>query len=341
MAETRNRQVHLAARPVGFPKKDDFALVDAAIPEPADGEVLVRNTYISVDPYMRGRMNDAKSYAPPYELNEPMYGGAVGVVAASKHPDFAQGDPVAGSQGWREYDLVPGKGLRKLDLSLAPMSSYLSVMGGTGFTAYVGLFDIGEPKEGETVFVSAAAGAVGSVAGQIALALGCRVVGSAGSDEKVAWIRDELGFDSAFNYKNVDLEQALADGCPDGIDVYFENVGGDHLQAALNHMNPFGRIAACGMISQYNNAEPVPGPNNLTAIVRQRLTMRGFILSDHLDRRPAFEQDMGKWLSEGKVKSRETIVEGIDHAVDAFLGLLQGENTGKMLVKVGPEPGES
>ena len=339
MTTTINRQVRLAARPVGFPKTSDFELVEAAVPEPADGELLVRNSYMSVDPYMRGRMNDAKSYAPPFQLGEPMYGGAVGVVVESKHPDFSAGDAVTGSQGWREYDVVPGSAARKLDLDLAPMTAYLGVMGGTGFTAYVGLLDIGQPKAGETVFVSAAAGAVGSVVGQIASAMGCRVVGSAGSDAKVDFLTKELGFDAAFNYRTVDLEQALSETCPDGIDVYFENVGGDHLQAALNHMNPFGRIPACGMISLYNNAEPVPGPNNLATIVRQRITMRGFIISDHMDRRGDFERDMAAWLKDGSVKHYDTVVDGIENAVGAFLGLLQGENIGKMLVKVGPEPG--
>ncbi|MDZ7727127.1 MAG: NADP-dependent oxidoreductase [Dehalococcoidia bacterium] len=338
---TSNRQVRLAARPAGFPKRSDFEMTEDPIPEPGEGEVLVRNSYISVDPYMRGRMNDVKSYVPPFENREPMQGAAAGVVVRSRHADFAEGDAVTGSQSWREYDLVPGKGLRKLDLSLAPMPAYLGVMGGTGLTAYVGLLDLGEPRQGETVFVSAAAGAVGSIVGQIAKLQGCRAVGSAGSDDKVAYLRDELGFDAAFNYKSADLEQALAEHCPDGIDVYFENVGGDHLQAALNHLNPFGRVPVCGMISQYNNAEPAPGPNNLAMIVRKRLKLQGFIVSDHLDRRPAFEQDMGRWLREGKVQHRETIVEGIENAVDAFLGMLQGQNTGKMLVKVGPEPGEA
>lgn len=341
MANTMNRQIHLGARPVGFPKPGDFEFVEVPVPEPAEGQVLVRNTYMSVDPYMRGRMNDVKSYTPPFQLGEPLQGGATGVVVESKHPDFSAGDPVTGSQGWREYDAVPGKALRRLDLDRAPMHAYLGVMGGTGFTAYVGLLDIGQPRAGETVFVSAAAGAVGSVAGQIASLLGCRVVGSAGSDAKVAMLQDELGFDAAINYKTTDLDAALAETCPDGIDVYFDNVGGSHLQAALNHMNPFGRIAACGMISQYNNEEPAPGPNNLVAIVRQRLRMQGFILSDHVERRPDFERDMAQWLAEDRIQHRVTVVEGIENAVDAFLGLLQGENTGKMLVKVGPEPGEA
>lgn len=333
-----NRQVLLAARPVGFPKATDFELVERPIPEPGPGEVLVRNVYMSVDPYMRGRMNDVRSYVPPFAIGEPLQGAAVGVVAASGDPAFQEGEAVIGSQGWREYDVAPARALRRIDVSGIPMSAYLGVLGGTGFTAYVGTLDIGQAKAGETFFVSAAAGAVGSVAGQIAKIAGCRVVGSAGSDQKVTWLLDELGFDAAFNYRTVDLEAALAETCPDGIDVYFENVGGETLQAVLNHMNPFGRIAACGMISQYNNIEPQPGPNNLSLIVRQRLTIRGFIISDHADRRPDFERDMAQWLREGRVKSRETVVDGIENAVSAFLGMLRGENTGKMLVRLAPDP---
>ncbi|GAB4337929.1 MAG: NADP-dependent oxidoreductase [Dehalococcoidia bacterium] len=337
MTET-NRQVLLAARPVGFPRETDFELVARPIPEPGDGEVLVRNVYMSVDPYMRGRMNDVRSYVPPFQVGEPLQGAAAGVVVASRDPGFREGDVVIGSQGWREYDAAPARVLRRIDASAAPMSAYLGVLGGTGFTAYVGVLDIGQAKAGETFLVSAAAGAVGSVAGQIAKIAGCRVVGSAGNDAKVAWLLEELGFDAAFNYRDVDLEAALSETCPEGVDVYFDNVGGETLQAALNHMNPFGRIAACGMISQYNNAEPQPGPNNLPLIVRNRLTMRGFIISDHGDRRADFERDMTTWLREGRVKNRETVVEGIENAVPAFLGLLRGENIGKMLVRVGPEP---
>ena len=332
---TRSREVRLAARPVGFPKDSDFELAEVTLPDPGAGELLVRNLWMSVDPYMRGRMNDVKSYTPPFALGEAMQGGAIGVVEASNNPQFSVGDHVQHGLGWREYFVSNGQGLGKIDVSIASPEAYMSVLGGTGFTAYVGLLDLGEPKSGETVFVSAAAGAVGSIVGQIAKIKGCRVVGSAGSDEKGALLTGKLGFDSAFNYKTSDLEEALTRTCPDGIDVYFENVGGDHLQAALNHMNPFGRISACGMISQYNNSEPMPGPNNLSKIVGQRLTIRGFILTDHAARRPAFLADMSQWLREGKVKSEETVVEGIENAASAFMGLLRGENTGKMLVKLG------
>jgi NADPH-dependent curcumin reductase CurA len=320
-----------------MPKESDFELAERELPEPADGEVLVRNTYMSVDPYMRGRMNDVKSYAPPYAIGEPMYGGAVGRVEQSRYPGLAPGDYVSNQQGWREAFVAEGRGLTKVDPAAAPISAYLGVIGGTGLTAYVGLLDIGRPKPGETVFVSGAAGAVGSVAGQIGKIAGCRVVGSAGSAEKVAFLKGELGFDAAFNYKDVDLEKALDEACPNGIDVYFDNVGGEHLQAALNHMNPFGRIPACGMISQYNNTEPQPGPNNLRLIVSNRLTIRGFIISDHLDRMPAFAADAGRWLREGKLRYRETVVDGIENAPRALIGLLQGENTGKMLVRLAKE----
>ena len=331
---TTSREVRLAVRPVGFPKPSDFEIVTVELPELASGQVLVRNVYMSVDPYMRGRMNDVKSYAPPFALGETMYGGAAGRIEASNHPDFKVGDHVSNGLGWREWFISDGTGLGPIDTSIAPVSSYLSVLGGTGFTAYVGLLDLGEPQTGETVFVSAAAGAVGSIVGQIAKLKGCRVVGSAGSDAKVALLTGELAFDAAFNYKTMSLETALDATCPDGIDIYFDNVGGEHLQAALNHMNPFGRIPACGMISQYNNADPVPGPNNLGAIVRNRLTIRGFIISDYAARRPAFLADMSQWLRDGKLKSRETIVQGIENAPAAFIGLLHGENTGKMLVKL-------
>ena len=337
MTNATNREVRLAARPVGAPKPSDFELAEVSLPAPADGEILVRNVLMSVDPYMRGRMNDVKSYVPPFELGKPLQGGAIGRVERSRHPGFSEGEYVQSGLGWREYFVSDGAGIGKVQPVAGSLTPHLGALGGTGLTAYVGLLDIGQPKAGETVFVSAAAGAVGSIVGQIAKLKGCRAVGSAGSDEKVAILRDELGFDAAFNYKSSGLEDALGQTCPDGIDVYFDNVGGEHLQAALNHMNPFGRIPACGMISAYNNAAPAPGPNNLSTIVRQRLLVKGFIISDHLERRPAFVSDMSAWIEEGKVKTRETIVEGIENAPAAFMGLLQGENVGKMLVRLGPD----
>lgn len=330
------REIHLASRPAGFPGDSDFALAERPMPEIAAGQVLVRNIYMSVDPSMRGRMNDVRSYVPPFQLGQPLEGRAVGRVERSSHPGFAAGDYVSGSQGWREYFAAEGKALTKIDVRAAPLAAYLGALGGTGFTAYVGMLDIGKPKAGETVFVSGAAGGVGSIAGQIGKLMGCRVVGSAGSDAKVAWLKAEVGFDDAFNYKGADLDAEFGKHCPDGIDVYFENVGGDHLRAALNCMNLFGRIPLCGMISQYNAATPPPGPNNLINIIVRRLTVRGFILFDHEDRRADFTRDMSAWLREGKVTSYATIVEGLENAPRAFMGMLQGENLGKMLVQIGP-----
>jgi NADPH-dependent curcumin reductase CurA len=330
-----NREIRLAARPVGFPKDTDFELAETPIPEAGEGEVLVRNVYISVDPYMRSRMNDTKSYVPSFQIGKPLQGGAVGEVIESRSDVLAAGDWVNSMLGWREYYVAEGTSLMKIDPSLAPVSKALGVLGLTGFTAYVGLLDLGTPKEGETVFVSAACGAVGSIVGQIAKLKGCRVVGSAGTAEKIAHAR-ELGFDEAFNYKDEALADALDRLCPDGIDVYFENVGGDHLEAALPRMRLFGRVVLCGLISQYNDTEQRPGPSLVPALAN-RLTIRGFIISDHFDRLPDFLRDMGAWLAEGKIKDDETVVEGIENAPAAFMGLLRGENRGKMLVKVGPD----
>ena len=333
-----NREVHLTARPAGLPKPSDFALVDTPIPEPSDGELLVRNIYMSVDPYMRGRMRDIESYIPPFQIGEVLSGGAVGQVVESNHPDYRTGDLVTGVEGWRQYYTTDGTSQRKIDPAAAPLSTYLGVLGMPGITAYVGLLDIGKPKEGETLFVSAAAGAVGSLVGQLGKIKGCRVVGSAGSQEKIELLTGQLGFDAAFSYKGADLHEELAESCPDGIDVYFENVGGPMLEAVLAHMNPFGRIPVCGMIAHYNDEEATPGPRNLFSVISKRLLMQGFICTDRLDRLGDFTREVGGWLREGKVKYRETIVEGIDHAVEAFIGMLRGENIGKMLVQVGDDP---
>jgi NADPH-dependent curcumin reductase CurA len=335
MAKGVNREVRLAARPAGFPKDSDFELAETPIPECGDGEVLVRNVYMSVDPYMRSRMNDMKSYAPSFQVGEAMQGGAVGQVVKSRCEALAEGDWVNSMMGWREYYAADGSSLMKLDADLAPVSKALGVLGLTGWTAYVGLLDLGQPKEGETVFVSAASGAVGSIVGQIAKLKGCRAVGSAGSPEKVARAK-EVGFDEAFNYREESPADALDRLCPDGIDVYFENVGGDHLDAALPRMRTHGRVVLCGLISQYNDTEMRPGPSLVPAVVN-RLTIRGFIVSDHFDRLPDFLRDMSTWLREGKIKDEETVVEGIENAPRAFMGLLKGENRGKMLVKVGPD----
>jgi len=337
--ETMSREIRLAHRPVGLPRESDFELAEVRIPELRKEEVLVRNIYMSVDPYMRGRMIDRPSYVPPFQLGEPLAGACVGQVMASRNSMFQVGDYVSAARGWREYYVSDGTDLIKIDPRLAPIQAYLGTLGMPGMTAYVGLLHMGLPKAGETVFVSAASGAVGAIVCQIAKIKGCRVIGSAGSREKVAWLMNEAGIDVAFNYKEAgDLVAEVGKQCPKGIDVYFENVGGKHLEAALEHMNFFGRIVLCGMISQYNATEPEPGPRNLFYVTTKRLTVRGFIVSDHLDRRSQFLKDMSQWISEGRIKWRETIVEGIENAPKAFIALFKGENFGKMLVKIGPNP---
>jgi NADPH-dependent curcumin reductase CurA len=329
---TPSREIHLAARPNGVPLPSDFSLVEVDVPDPAEGEVLIRNAYMSVDPYMRGRMNDARSYVPPFQLGEVLSGGAVGQVVASRNERLPEGAWVVHSLGWRELALSDGSGLMQFDPSLGPVSTGLGVLGMPGLTAYVGLLDIGRPVEGETVFVSGAAGAVGSLVGQIARLKGCRVIGSAGSPEKVAWLR-ELGFDVAFDYRETDMRQVLREG----IDVYFDNVGGPTLEAALAALRERGRVVACGAISQYNATELPQGPRNLFLLVTKRLRMEGFIISDHTDRLPAFLAEVAPWVRDGSVRYRETVVEGIERAPEAFIGLLAGENVGKMLVKIGPD----
>lgn len=338
MTETLSREIRLKNRPTGLPSEDDFELALVPIPEPGPGEVLVRNIYMSVDPYMRGRMVDRESYVPPFQLGQPLEGGCVGQVVASRG-SLQVGDYVLGMQGWREHYVSSSVGLTEIDPNVGPIQAFLGTLGMTGMTAYVGLLDIGQPQEGDTVFVSAASGAVGSIVCQIARIKSCRVVGSAGSDEKVAWLRDKAGIDAAFNYKTVGrLSAELARHCPNGIDVYFDNVGGEHLEAALGHMNAFGRVVLCGMISQYNLTTPAPGPRNLVLAVGRRLTLQGFIVSDHWDRRPQFYADMGAWIAAGQIKWRETVVEGIENAPQAFIGLFKGENFGKMLVRIGRDP---
>lgn len=339
MPAIKSREVRLKNRPVGLPGQSDFELVETNVAEIGEGEVLIRNIYMSVDPYMRGRMYDRKSYVPPFQLNQPLEGGCVGQVVASKNNKFTVGDCVMSMLGWREYAVSDGTGLTVVDPNLVPIQTYLGTAGMPGMTAYIGLLDIGKPKEGETVFVSAASGAVGSVVCQIARLKGCRVVGSAGSDEKVKWLTQEAGIDAAFNYKKVDdLIAEFRKHCPRGIDVYFENVGGAHLEAALENMNSYGRIVMCGMISVYNATEPVAGPANLGYTVSKKLTIQGFIVSDHMNKRPQFISEMAAWIGEGKIKWKETILEGIANAPGAFIGLFKGENFGKMLVRLGADP---
>jgi NADPH-dependent curcumin reductase CurA len=330
-----SREIRLVARPKGFPDEDLFEVAEAPIPDPADGQILIRNAYFSVDPYMRPRMNDVRSYVAPFTLGEAMTGGAVGRIMASRNAKLAEGDWVLHGLGWREWALSDGSGVRKIDPRLAPVSTALGVLGMPGFTAYYGLFHIGKPQAGETVFVSGAAGAVGSAAGQMAKIAGCRVIGSAGSPEKIAWIR-ELGCDGAFDYHDVPVGSALRELAPDGVDVYFDNVGGDHLEAAIGAMRNHGRIVACGSISRYHDVEPSPGPRNMFMVVTKRLLMQGYIISDHYEHFPAFIEKATEWVREGRLAYRETVIDGIENAPNAFVGLLRGENIGKMLVQVGP-----
>jgi NADPH-dependent curcumin reductase CurA len=335
--------VLLRSRPVGEPKPTDFEIVDGPRPTPGDGEILGRTVWLSLDPYMRGRMNAVKSYSAPVELGQPMVGGTVSEVVESRHPGFTAGDFVLGYGGWQTYHVAragasPGPfGPLKLDPRVAPISTALGVLGMPGMTAYVGLLDLGQPKPGETVVVSAAAGAVGSIVGQLATIKGCRAVGVAGSQSKCDYVVKELGFDACVSYRSPDLFAVLKDACPKGIDVYFDNVGGDVLKTVLRLVNPFARIPLCGLISQYNAAEPPPGPN-MGSVLVNRVAIRGFIVSDHVDRLPAFLGDTAGWLRDGRLKYREDIVEGLDQAPRAFIGLLRGENLGKMLVKVGVDP---
>ncbi|WP_030618273.1 NADP-dependent oxidoreductase [Streptomyces sclerotialus] len=332
---TTGREWHLVARPQGWPTPADFALREAQIPELAEGQILVRNRHFSVDPYMRGRMSTAKSYTEPFKLDEPMEGGAVGEVLASKAEGFAAGDQALHFAGWREYAVVKAKSAVKVDPEAAPLSTYLGVLGMPGLTAYAGLLRVAQFKEGDAVFVSGAAGAVGGQVGQIAKLKGAsRVIGSAGSDEKVKVLLEEYGFDAAFNYKNGPVKDQLKEAAPDGIDVYFDNVGGDHLEAAIASLNLHGRIAVCGMISQYNATEPTPAPRNLAQIIAKRFRMEGLLVGDHYDLQPQFVEEVSAWIRSGELKYRETFVEGIENGVEAFLGMLRGENTGKMVVSL-------
>ncbi|ANW20344.1 NADP-dependent oxidoreductase [Streptomyces clavuligerus] len=329
------REWHLVARPHGWPTAEDAALREVPVTEPAEGTVLVRNQYFSVDPYMRGRMNDVKSYIPPFQIDRPMEGGAVGEVIASAAEGIAVGDHVLTFHGWREYAQVPAAQATKVDPSLAPLSAYLGVLGMPGLTAYAGLFEVGGFKEGDAVFVSGAAGAVGSLVGQMARIKGAsRVIGSAGSDDKVKRLVEEYGFDAAFNYKNGPVGEQLQQAAPGGIDVYFDNVGGEHLEAAINSLKPFGRAVLCGMISLYNETEPQPGPSNLMQVIGKRLRLEGVLVGDHQGLQPQFVREVAGWIASGELTYGETVVEGIEHGFGAFLDMMKGQNTGKMVVKV-------
>ncbi len=330
-----SREILLAARPEAEPGPEHFELVEVPIPHPEAGELLVRNLWMSVDPYMRGRMWDRPSYVPPFQVGAPLEGGAVGeVLSRGEGGGPAPGTLVLHNYGWREYALVPAGQAMVLDGEAVPPQAYLGVLGMTGLTAYAGLLDVAELREGDVVFVSAAAGAVGGVVGQIAKARGHRVIGSAGSAEKVAYVRDELGFDAAFSYRDGPVAASLAAAAPDGIDLYFDNVGGEHLEAAIDALRLHGRVALCGAISVYNSGAP-SGPGNLVLAVGKRLTLRGFIVTDHFGRREAFLAEVGGLLRAGKIRYRETVFEGIERAPEAFIELLRGSNLGKMLVRLG------
>lgn len=327
------REWHLVARPDGWPTPEDFALREVPVKAPTAGRILVRNLYFSVDPYMRGRMNDVKSYVPPFKLDAPMDGGAVGEVIASEAEGFAVGDHVLHGLGWREYATFDAQHAKKVDGSLAPLSAYLGVLGMPGLTAYAGLLDVASFKPGDAVFVSGAAGAVGSEVGQIARLKGAsRVIGSAGSAEKVKLLTEEYGFDAAFNYKDGPVAEQLKQAAPDGIDVYFDNVGGDHLEAAIGRLNQGGRVALCGAIAQYNDSGAAAGPRNLALAIGKRLRLQGFIVGDHSDLQPQFVDEVSAWIRSGELKYNETFVEGVDNGVEGFLGMLRGENTGKMII---------
>ncbi len=336
-SSTVSTQVQLVNRPIGWPTAADFRTVTIELPELEAGQIRVANEFISVDPYMRGRMNDVKSYVPPFVLGETMGGGAVGRVVATANDAFTVGDVVTHAHGWRDLVQEDGAGFRVVpELPGVALSAYLGVLGMTALTAYVGLLEIAKLKEGDTVFVSGAAGAVGSMVGQIARLKGAkRVIGSAGSAEKVALLAGKYGFDAAFNYKDGSITEQLAAAAPEGIDVYFDNVGGEHLEAALAAFNDGGRAALCGAISLYNSTEAPAGPKNMSNIVTRGLTLTGFTVGNFWNHLPAFSAEMAGWLASGDIVFDETVVDGVENTVDAFLGLMRGENTGKMVVRTG------
>ncbi|WP_135828308.1 NADP-dependent oxidoreductase [Halorussus halobius] len=335
MSET-NRTFLLANRPEGRPDRDTFELVEREVPDPGPGEALVRTLYLSVDPYMRGRMDDAESYAEPWAVGEPLRAGVVGEVVESNGAGFEPGDVVAGDLEWADYATAPGTDLQPVDPDLAPVSTALGVLGMPGRTAYFGTREVAQPGPGDTFVVTGAAGAVGSVAGQIAGLSGARVVGFAGSDEKVAFLEDELGFDAGINYKDTDdYRGALDEAAPEGVDAYFDNVGGPITDAVFSKLNVDARVAVCGQISLYNATEMPTGPRKLPTLVQKRARVEGFLIGDFATRFEQATRRLGRWISEGKIQYRETVTEGLENAPDAFLGLFEGENIGKQLVKVG------
>jgi NADPH-dependent curcumin reductase CurA len=342
MSALINRKIVLASRPDGAPKLDNFQLIKTAAPEPRSDEVLLRTMWLSLDPYMRGRMKEAKSYANPVEINEVMVGGTISEVVASHHADFRPGDVVLGYTGWQEYAVSDGATLRKLDPHQAPVTTALGVLGMPGMTAYAGLLTIGKPKAGETVAVAAAAGPVGSLVGQIAKLRRCRAIGIAGGPEKCQYLVKNLGFDAAIDHHSESFVDDLRKACPKGIDVYFENVGGAVADAVFPLLNDFARVPVCGLIAHYNDTELPPGPDKSVQLMRQiltkRLTVRGFIVWDFAAKTREFEEEVGGWLREGKIKYREDVVEGLEEAPAAFIGLLSGSNFGKLLIHLTPAP---
>ena len=336
----QNNRIVLASRPVGEPKASDFRIESSPIPTPGDGQVLLRTIWLSLDPYMRGRMSDAPSYAAPVPIGGVMEGGTIGEVIASNNPAYVKGDIVLSRAGWQTHALSDGKGLAKIDPKLAPISTAVGVLGMPGMTAYVGLLDIGKPQPGETVVVAAASGAVGSAVGQIAKVKGARAVGIAGGKDKCGYVKKEFGFDECLDHRDPDLAARLKDACPKGIDVYFENVGGAVFEAVFPHLNAFARVPVCGLIAHYNDtqaAAPKWAPSLMRAVLTKRLTIRGFIVSDFAARQGDFLRDMASWVREGRVKYKEFVTEGIENAPAAFMGLLKGANFGKQLVRVGPD----
>lgn len=329
-----NKEIHLANRPTGMPSEEDFKFIDSPIPTPGENEVLVKTLFLSVDPYMRGRMNDTESYIPPFELNKVIAGGGVAEVIESKSANFIQGDIVTGNLDWAEYSTASEQAVRKVDPNVAPISTHLGILGMPGLTAYFGLLDIGKPVEGETIVVSGAAGAVGSAVGQIAKIKGTKVVGIAGTDEKIDYLINELGFDAAVHYKKETFADDLAKALPNGVDVYFDNVGGVVSDTVMRHLNRNSRIIVCGAISAYNLETPDVGPRVQGLLIKNSIVMQGFTIGDYTNSFSIAAKDLGKWLLEGKLKYEETIVDGFDNIPDAFLGLFKGENLGKQIVKV-------
>jgi NADPH:quinone reductase len=331
----QNKTILLNSRPTGIPTKDNFKIVEGELPELQNGHLILKSLYVSVDPYMRGRMSDAKSYVAPYQVGGPITGGIVAEVLDSKNDKFSKGDVVIGNLPWQQYIIHNGDGLNQIDPEIAPLSYHLGILGMPGLTAYFGLLHIGQPKKGETVVISGAAGAVGTVVGQIAKLKGCRVIGIAGSDDKIKYLKEELGYDDAINYKSTEnITEALKRACPNGVDVYFDNVGGTISDAVYHNLNKFARIAICGQISYYNNTKPATGLRVEPILLKMSVLMKGFIVSDYASEFGIAAKDLAAWVQQGKLKYQENIIEGFENIPDALLGLFTGDNTGKQLVKV-------